>query len=64
MTARGGHIVVVPGGQDRGMTGEISRRRIMSAHISREHRLLGFDPLEWLMLVVAIFLLGLVALAI
>jgi hypothetical protein len=64
MTARGGQSVVVPGGQDRGMTGEISRRRIMSAHISREHRLLGFDPLEWLMVVVAILLLGLVALAI
>ena len=63
MTARGGHIVVVPRGQDRD-DGEISRRRIMSAHISREHRLLGFDPLEWLMLVVAILLLGLVALAI
>jgi hypothetical protein len=46
------------------MTGEVSRRRIMSAHISHEHRLLGFDPLEWLMLVVAILLLGLVALAI
>jgi len=36
----------------------------MPAHISREHRLLGFDPLEWLMLVVAVVLLGLVALAI
>lgn len=46
------------------MTGEVSRRRIMPAHISHEHRLLGFDPLEWVMLVVAVLLLGLVALAI
>lgn len=44
--------------------GEVSRRRTMSAHISHDRRLLGFDPLEWLMLVVAILLLGLVALAI
>jgi len=38
--------------------------RIMSAHIPHDHRLLGFDPLEWLMLLVAILLLALVALAI
>jgi hypothetical protein len=36
----------------------------MAARISHDHRLLGFDALEWLMLVVAILLLGLVALAV
>jgi hypothetical protein len=36
----------------------------MSAHISHDRRLLGFDPLEWLMLIVAVLLLGLVTLAI
>jgi len=38
----------------------------MSADISHDHdyRVLGFDPLEWLMLIVSILLLGFVALAI
>ena len=33
----------------------------MRAQISYEGRLLGFDPLEWLMLIVAVLLLGVVA---
>jgi hypothetical protein len=45
-------------------TGVYTRRRIMSAHISHDRRLLGFDPLEWLMLVASILVLGVVALAI
>ena len=45
-------------------TGRGSRRRIMPAHISHDRRLLGFDPMEWLMLVVAVLLLGVVALAV
>jgi hypothetical protein len=36
----------------------------MPAHISDGHRLLGFDPLEWAMLLVAVLLLALVAIAI
>ncbi len=36
----------------------------MPAHISHDRRLLGFDPMEWLMLVVAVLLLGVVALAV
>ncbi len=36
----------------------------MPAHISHDRRLLGFDAMEWLMLVSAILLLGLVALTI
>jgi hypothetical protein len=36
----------------------------MSARILHDGRLLGFDPLEWLMLIAAILLLGLVALAV
>jgi hypothetical protein len=36
----------------------------MAAWISPDHRLLGFDPVEWLMLLAAVLLLGLVALAV
>ena len=36
----------------------------MAARISHDHRLLGFDPLEWLMLLAALLLLGVVALAV
>jgi hypothetical protein len=36
----------------------------MRAQISYEGRLLGFDPLEWLMLIVAVLLLGVVAVAV
>jgi hypothetical protein len=36
----------------------------MSAHISHDRRLLGFDSLEWLMLVASILVFGVVALAI
>ena len=36
----------------------------MAARTSHDYRLLGFDPLEWLMLVMAVLLLGAVALAV
>jgi hypothetical protein len=36
----------------------------MSARVTHDRRLLGFDPLEWLMLVASILVLGVVALAI
>jgi len=36
----------------------------MPAHISHHRRLLGFDSLEWLMLLGAVLLLGVVALVV
>jgi hypothetical protein len=63
MPARRGHIVVVRR-RNNPDDGEGSRRRIMAARISHDRRLLGFDPLEWLMLVAAVLLLGFVALAV
>jgi hypothetical protein len=62
MPARSGHNIVLPGRKHCGDGGGFAEA-VMPARIS-EGRLLGFDPLEWLMLVVAVVLLGLVALAI